>query len=355
MELIFGCPQYYIQGPGVLSSAGKYLKNLGLGKKSLILVDQAVKAIAQPILISLESQQLPYDILDFVDQIRLDEISKIISQVESKGYDCVIGVGGGKAIDVAKRIGWGLNIKVVAVPTSIATDAATSRTAVAYGSANEIVEDKSLSNPDGIIVDSSVIVSAPTRLFNAGMADALSKRYEYLLSVKCEQKNWYDGDPAFFIDGVSKEMHEFLLRNGRYLKMCFSNQILNETVEHAITAMLLMSRIVWDAGGLRGAHDMFEEFHDAGYGNNCLHGEIVGYFDLVQLLLEKYKDNEFEELYGLYRDIQIPLKISQMEFPVWDHKALNNLANRLVRKCKRFNYQVNPDDLIGAIQYLEAR
>lgn len=355
MELIFGCPQYYIQGPGNLASSGKYVKNLGLGKRCLILVDQAVRTIAQPIPDSLALQQIPYDILDFVDQIRLDEITKIISQVENKGYDSVIGVGGGKAIDVAKRIGWALKIKIIAVPTSIATDAATSRTAVAYGLANEIVEDKSLSNPDGIIVDSAVIVSAPVRLFTAGMADALSKRYEYLLSVKCNEKNWYDGDPAFFIEGISKEMHEFLLRNGRYLRECFSKHILNDTVEQAITAMLLMSRIVWDAGGLRGAHDMFEEFHDAGYGNNCLHGEIVGYFDLVQLLLEKYKENEFEELYGLYGDIQIPLKISQMEFPAWDKEALNNLADRLVRKCKKFNYQINPDDLIGAIQYLEAR
>jgi len=355
MELIFGCPQYYIQGPEILASSGKYLKNLGLGKKSLILVDQAVKTVAQPLLNSLELQLIPYETLDFVDQINLDEIAAIISQVENKGYDSVIGVGGGRAIDVAKRIGWALKIKIIAVPTSIATDAATSRTAVAYGSANEIVEDKSLSNPDGIIVDSSVIVSAPVRLFNAGMADALSKRYEYLLSVKCDEKNWYDGNPAFFIEGISKEMHEFLLRNGRYLKECFSKHILNDTVEQAITAMLLMSRIVWDAGGLRGAHDMFEEFHDAGYGNNCLHGEIVGYFDLVQLLLEKYKDNEFEELYGLYRDIQIPLKISQMGFPVWDQEALNNLVNRLIRKCKKFNYQINPDDLIRAICQLEER
>lgn len=355
MELIFGCPQYYIQGPGILAASGKYIKNLGLGKRSLILVDQAVKTVAQPIYDSLALQQIPYEVLDFVDQIRLSEIATIISQVENKGYDSVIGVGGGKAIDVAKRIGWALKIKVVAVPTSIATDAATSRTAVAYGSANEIVEDKSLSNPDGIIVDSSVIVNAPVRLFTAGMADALSKRYEYLLSVKCEQKNWYDGDPAFFIEGISREMHEFLLRNGRYLRECFSKHILNDTVEQAITAMLLMSRIVWDAGGLRGAHDMFEEFHDAGYGNNCLHGEIVGFFDLVQLLLEKYKDNEFEELYSLYRDIQIPLKISQMEFPVWDQTALNNLADRLIRKCKKFNYQIDPDELIGVLRQLEER
>ena len=132
------------------------------------------------------------------------------------------GVGGGKAIDVAKRVGWALKIKMITVPTSIATDASTSRTAVAYGSANEIVEDKTLFNPDGVVVDTDVIVKAPLRLFRAGMADAISKRFEYHLSLKCKEKNWYDGDPVFFIEGVSKEMHRFLIENGRNLQDSFS-------------------------------------------------------------------------------------------------------------------------------------
>jgi glycerol dehydrogenase len=355
MELIFGCPQYYIQGPGILSSSAKYLINLGVGKRSLVLVDKAVKTCTSAMFDSFDENKIPYQTVDFDNQIRLDRIIDLIMQLRGQDFDCIIGVGGGKTIDVAKRIGWALKIKIIAVPTSIATDAATSRTAVAYGLENEIVEDKSLNNPDCVIVDSSVIVQAPIRLFNAGMADALSKRYEYLLSIKCNEKNWYDGDPAFFIDHISTDMHLLLLRNGRYLKDCFAKHELNDSVEQAITAMLLMSRIVWDAGGLRGAHDMFEEFHDAGYGNNCLHGEIVGYFDLIQLLLEEYPENEFEELYGLYKELQIPLKISLMDFPVNDKKALDNLVHRLINKCKKFNYHIHPDKLSEAILKLERR
>lgn len=353
MELIFGSPQYYIQGAGILSSSANYIKNLGVGEHVLVLIDRDVMSQSAALFESLNSSSIKFTVKEFKDQITLDKVEELVAESRQYNYDVVLGVGGGKAIDVAKRISWALNTPNVAIPTSIATDAATSRTAVAYGLKNEIVEDKTLKNPDCIIVDSSVIINAPARLFNAGMADALSKRYEYILSLKCGEKNWYGGDPAFFINNISLEMHTFLLQNGRYLKKCFQKHILNETVERAITAMLLMSRIVWDAGGLKGAHDMFEEFHDAGFGDSCLHGEIVGYFDLVQLLLENYPENEFDELYDLYSDLEIPLRISEMGFPVEDKSALESLTNRMVIKCEKFNYHIDPVEFINVILKLE--
>ena len=117
--------------------------------------------------------------------------------------------------------------------------------------------------------------------------------------------------------------------------------------------MLLMSRIVWDAGGLRGAHDMFEEFHDAGYGHETLHGEIVGFFDLVQLILEEYPPSEFEELYNLYKELNIPLKISQMGFPIQDKTALDEFSRRLVKKCAKFNYAVSEKQFSEVLLALE--
>lgn len=354
-KIIFGAPQFYVQGPNILVDTGQHIKELELDGKALILVDSGVQEIVTPIFESMRQNSIEYDELVYRDQITLDRIAKLCEDVKDKGYGMVIGVGGGKAIDVAKRVGWALKIPMIAVPTSIATDAATSRTAVAYGINNEIVEDKTLYNPVAVLVDSAVVVKAPVRLFRSGMADAISKRYEYHMSLKYGSPNWYDAGSAFFIEGISQEMHEFLLRNGRYLLECFEKGELNETVEHGITAMLLMSRLVWDSGGLRGAHDMFEEFHDMGYGDNSLHGEIVGYFDLVQLLMEKYSDNEFEELYALYKELQIPLKISQMGFPVENKDALRELSIHLTEKCGKFGYNPGEEKFTEAIRILEQK
>ncbi|HPX93501.1 MAG TPA: iron-containing alcohol dehydrogenase [Bacillota bacterium] len=353
MEMIFGAPQFYVQGPGIIAKTGKYLTDLQLDGKLLLMIDVGVKEVVKPMLVSIEEASIDYDVLDFADQYTLKKIALIADESKHKQYCAVVGVGGGKPIDASKRVGWSLGIPFLSVPTSIATDAATSRTSVAYTDDGELVEDKTIFNPAGIFVDSAIIVRAPIHLFGAGMADALSKRYEYKLSLACGFPNWYDASSAYFIDAISKEMHELLLRNGRYLKECFREGVLNETVERSITAMLLMSRLVWDSGGLRGAHDLFEEFNDAGYGKDHMHGEIVGYFDLVQLLVEQYPDNEFYELYTLYRDLGIPLKISDFGFPIGDADQLDELTTRFSKKCGEFNWHPGDDAFKDALLKLE--
>ncbi|MEL7610592.1 MAG: iron-containing alcohol dehydrogenase [Bacillota bacterium] len=354
MEMIFGAPQYYVQGPGILRAIPRHMAALEVKRRTLIIMDPGVVGCVQHMFDAMDTTALPYTLLVYDKSIHLDNIYALIQTLD-RDYDCVLGVGGGKAIDVAKRVGWALQTRLITVPTSVASDACTSRTAVSYGKDGEIVEDKTLFNPACVLVDSAVIVGAPFRLFCAGMADAISKRFEYKLSLKCAQKNWYDGDPAFFINDISEKMHLLLLKEGRYLADCFRRHELNDTVEKAITAMFLMSRFVWDPGGLRGAHDMFEEYHDCGYGPDVMHGEMVGFFDLVQLLLEDYPENEFEELYMLYSELHIPLKLSDMGFPVEDEAKLYQLTQRMLSKCAKFNYHPSAEKFKDIIYRLEAR
>lgn len=356
MEMIFGAPQYYVQGPGCMANLAYHMQQLGVGKHSFVIIDPGVLEIAKPLLQSLDEANLPYTVHVYTDSVKLDRIQALVDSIQ-EDYDCIIGVGGGKPVDVSKRVKWALGnkAKLIVVPTSIAADAATSRTSVAYGEREEIVEDKTIFNPDCVLVDSQVIVNAPARLFSAGMADALSKRYEYLLSLKCGQPNWYDGSAAFFIDNISRQMHDFLLKEGRYVQQCFIAHKLTPQVEHAITAMLLMSRMVWDPGGLHGAHDMWEEFHDNGYGHQYLHGDQVGFFDLVQLLLEDYPENEFEELYLLYRDLGVPLTISSLDFPIHDAKALDDLTANILKKLAKYNFHPTAEAFKKALFDLEER
>ncbi len=354
MQTIFGAPPYYAQGPGALRQLPQHMRMLETGRRTLIVADPGVMGCVKHMFDALDAAKMPYTTVVYDKSIHLANIYALIDTLD-RDYDCVVGAGGGKAIDVAKRVSWALQARLITVPTSVASDACTSRTAVSYGKDGEIVEDKALFNPDAVIVDSEVVVGAPFRLFSAGMADAISKRFEYKLSLKCAQKNWYDGDPAFFIDDISEKMHLFLLKEGRYLADCFRHHELNDTVEKAITAMFLMSRFVWDAGGLRGAHDMFEEYHDCGYGPDVMHGEMVGCFDLVQLLLEEYPENEFEELYKLYRELNIPLRLSEMGFPVEDCGKLDALVQRMLAKCAKFNYYPGAEKFKDAIARLEAR
>ena len=61
-----------------------------------------------------------------------EEIERLASVAKEQGYDVVVGMGGGKAIDTAKAVGYAVQARTAIVPTIASTDAPTSAVAVIY-------------------------------------------------------------------------------------------------------------------------------------------------------------------------------------------------------------------------------
>lgn len=115
---------------------------------------------------------------------RFDEDAKelFVTQTERKyvedlaakhaGFDLVVGVGGGVAVDVAKFIGARNKARVIAFPTIISTDCIfTSSTAVREGGTVKYIPSK---KPDELIVEYDLLLEAPYRLNVCGWGDILS-------------------------------------------------------------------------------------------------------------------------------------------------------------------------------------
>ena len=105
------------------------------------------------------------------------EVARLQEVAKESHNDCVIGLGGGKAIDTSKCVAECESL--IIVPTIAATDAPTSHSAVLYTEDGEFDDYAYFKqSPSVVLVDTKIIAKAPTRFLVAGMGGALSTLFE---------------------------------------------------------------------------------------------------------------------------------------------------------------------------------
>ncbi len=90
-----------------------------------------------------------------------------------RGYDCIVGVGGGVVNDLCKLSATPGNLPYVYVPSCPSMDGYTSDSAsVIYGGVKSSVACKC---PDAVLADTEIISKAPAKLLLAGIGDMVAK------------------------------------------------------------------------------------------------------------------------------------------------------------------------------------
>lgn len=193
-------------GVGSISNLGKTVKEFN-GTNVFLVVDPGlVKAgLISPITTPLEKEEIPFTIYDNIDpEPGLKLADKGYKLAKKAGCDCVVGVGGGSAMDVAKAIailltnggkaadylGLGLikkpGVPKIMVPTSAGTGAEVTFTAVFI---NEKTGSKGGMNgdplyPDAAILDPKLTLSLPPHVTAFTGIDALTHALESYTSTQ---------------------------------------------------------------------------------------------------------------------------------------------------------------------------
>ncbi len=159
----------------------------------------------------------------------LDSAVKLADDIKGKQrYDAVVGLGGGKIIDVAKYAAARVGLPMVAVATNLAHDGLCSPVATldndngrgSYG----------VPTPIAVVIDLDVIREAPDRFVRSGIGDAVS-------NISCvadwELAHEVHGDP---IDGLAAAMarqageavlrHPGTIRDDSFLKVLAEGLVL---------------------------------------------------------------------------------------------------------------------------------
>jgi len=322
MTRILTCPSRYVQGYGILKDFGGHISDLG-SKPFIIGGKRAFDTIRESVSRSLNEKSMQYDFAVFTGTGTREDASELARKARGFGPDMIVGVGGGLVLDTAKAVVYEMDLPLVIVPTIASTDAPCSREALQYTQDHRFDRELKLKrNPDLVLVDSKVIAEAPTRYFVAGMGDALATWIEARTCANSGAKNFAGGIATAAGLAIAKLAYETLLEYGPAAKLAVDRNAVTPAVEMIIEANTLLSGIGFESCGLGAAHSISVGLGTLEGAEDCLHGELVGFGTIVNLVLENYSKHMVEEVVTFCRRVALPTILD--ELGVKD-KSLSNI------------------------------
>jgi glycerol-1-phosphate dehydrogenase [NAD(P)+] len=168
-------PKRIVIGTKVREDLPRHLKELDIkGVVIIITGSSSTISIGDEIRSILSGHG--YEVFTFkTREPTIDEVRKIVNDVlkDHLKPKAVLGVGGGKAIDVAKYVSKELHTDLISIPTTLSHDGVASPFASLKGM-NTLVSIKT-TTPLMIMVDMDYVIKAPRRHLIAGVGDLVAK------------------------------------------------------------------------------------------------------------------------------------------------------------------------------------
>lgn len=319
-------PGKYVQGRGALAFMGDIIAPLA--KRVFIMGGKRALAESMPkIKSSLDDCEIIFTTEEFAGESTQSQID-LMSQKAIKGKaELVVGVGGGKALDAAKAVANQLSVEIVVVPTLASTDAPTSTISVVYTDDGKFSHYlRFAKSPDVVVVDTEIIAKAPTRFLNAGMGGALAVSYEAEAASIARARNMIGGLPFNSVIKWASRCREIIFDCGVMASRAVDNNLVIPAVDSVVEANLLLSGIGFESGGLAAAHGVFHGFRSVIPKIKHLHGEIVAFGTLVQLILENRSEKEIGSLVGLFKALKLPYRFEHLSLVNPDIEVMKSIA-----------------------------
>jgi glycerol dehydrogenase len=304
--MIFAAAGTYLQGAGVLESAGPHVARLGT--RAVGVVDPVVQQQIEPALAaSCGAEHVAWRPERFPGECTERTVEGLVATTRTWRADMVIAAGGGKALDTGKLVAETLKLPSVMVPTIAATDAPTSRIAVLYTEEHAQLRVVRLrANPSLVLVDTAIIARAPVRFLVAGMGDAIATWPEARTCAAGGGRTPVGGRPSRAALALAQLCYQTVLSEGQQARADAAAGRVSEAVEAIVEANILLSGLGFESGGLAAAHSLYAGLSVLPAGAAYLHGEKVAFGVVVQAILEAWPATEREALHTFYRDVGLP-------------------------------------------------
>ena len=263
-------PREVLIGKDVAPFVGETLTRLGFHGPVLVVTGETVLSFAgSTVLGSLTERGVKVETMT-VGSSTTEEVARVERRVQETSPDVIIGLGGGKDIDVAKLGSMKAGRSFLSVPTTCSHD----------GIASPLVSMKGLDrpysfaahSPIAIVADTSIIGKSPYRLIASGCGDVVAK-YTAVRDWKLAHriKNEYYGDYAAELALMSSRV---VMKNAPSIR-AVSETGVRTLVEALISCGVAMS-IAGTSRPCSGAEHLFSHSLAMIAPKPALHGEQCG-------------------------------------------------------------------------------
>lgn len=303
-------PTKVLIGDGVLSKLGEFVEDSAGSRKVLVASGSNVQSKVRD---AVDSAIGPRAVWVDVVAADMDNVQRVMGK--SSGSGCIIGVGGGKSVDVGKLAAFRLHLPFYSVPTSASHDGISSPFASLKGL------DRPYSvmakPPLGILADIDVIASAPRRLLASGCGDLVSKLtavkdWQLAHRITGEYYGGYSASLAMMSASVVLDGSRKIGKFGR------------ESVRDLVEALISSGVAAGIAGSSRpcsGSEHLFSHYLDILSPDRGLHGEKCG---IGTIMMAKLHRLDWRKVRSALKNVGAP--VSAAEIGVEDSKVTESLV-----------------------------
>lgn len=306
----------YIQESNALDYCGEEIKRYG--KKAYVIGGNTAIAVTEKRLCSsFEKYGLAYCMERFSGYPSVQKIEGLKAVVKEKDCDVLVGVGGGRIMDLAKAAAFGLGIPIVAIPTQAATCAAYSPLSVLYtpeGHSDNYIHFEYEVN--AIIVDDQVMLTQSPRLLASGILDGMAKYIE----IATLHPKVLDGNTSIARNSafyMAKYTYDVLGQKGEKAVSDLKTGVWTKDLHDVIYVNIALTGIVSALMQGKGQTALGHAFNNAlhrdflEYIKKWLHGEGVALGLLAQLVYNG-EDDQVEELKRLMKKFDMPCSLAEI-------------------------------------------
>ncbi len=317
---VFAGPLRYVQGPGALDRLGELVA--AFGARPFVVTDPVVASMLGARLeqsLAAAGLQPVFGMLD--GEITYAAVEVLLGVLDgvldgNATVDVVIGVGGGKALDAAKAVALRTGVPVVTVPSIASNDSPASGAVAMYDDAHVMISvDRLPQHPALVLVDTELIARAPADFLRAGIGDAISKKFE--------AEGCWAGTGVIPVGGrplrtglaIADACYRTIRAHGAAALQACSQDLVTDDLEAVVEAVILMSGLGFENGGLSLAHALTRGLVRARGAATAAHGRHVAWGLLVQLAVEARPDDELLDVAGFLRSLELPVDLAGLGMP----------------------------------------